>query len=67
MPPLASPWRCIVDAARFDQIVRSLAASGSRRAAVHLLPGGALAALLARIGMEAATATHAGCRHLGER
>jgi hypothetical protein len=56
-----------VDAARFDQIVRSLAATGSRRVAIRFLGGGSLAALLARLGMEAATATHAGCRHLGER
>lgn len=45
-----------MDADRFDAIAKGLARASTRRAGVKLAAGGALAALLARLGIEGATA-----------
>lgn len=45
-----------MDDRRFDAITKRLASTGSRRAALRLTGGGALAALLGRLGLEGAAA-----------
>jgi hypothetical protein len=56
-----------VDDDGFDDLSRRLSTAPSRRAVLKGLGGGALAALLAALGVEGAGATHFGCRHVGKR
>ncbi len=51
-----------MDDRRFDQFALLFAAARSRRAALGLLVGGAIGAVTAALGLEAAVAGH-GCRH----
>jgi hypothetical protein len=52
-----------MDPTRFDRLTRAFGMSSCRHA-VRFLAGNALGALLARRGLEPASATH-GCRHTG--
>jgi hypothetical protein len=54
-----------MDAHCFDDAVRSLTTTASRRGALRLVAGGAVGALLAALGLRDAAA-HAGCRHQGK-